>query len=264
MIPTLSTNSIFGRIEEESRDFRIGPVSEWPADSSDKVSSDPARSSGRYTRVISKPDGHLFYEVSSKLSDKTLIQVDVKYSEFPGEMTPIAIVMGGVIPAKIDENILYAELAKTEHGVTKHERVFMPMIRPQKDERNWAAYMTWAANPGNWKPQVVGLNYSQKVRNCGERLTLSSQLGGSPVVLQTDHGAQVVRREKRTIAVCRFVPVCTEGIMSRSWYFGLREAMYFLLLIGKSLTESAAAGPSPEPADVVRRMEPAIRLLTYL
>jgi hypothetical protein len=251
-------------MDEESRDFRQGAALEWPRVSAVKAAKDKLRNPKGYTRVLDKPDDYMFYEFTTRFADRTVVQVDVKYSENQDELIPIGIAMGGEVSVPIDDNIILAEKVKNTITGESRDRLFMPLVRQLGAGGDWSTYMAWAASPRNWNPQVVALNYSEKVHEAGAMLTLSSQLGGSSFVLQTGYAAQIVRKSGRTLVVCRFVPVCAEGLLSQSWYFGLREAIYFLSVVKESLKETAPASFPKAHKDIIRYPEPIFDLLAII
>ncbi|MFA6449002.1 MAG: hypothetical protein WCX65_06035 [bacterium] len=258
MFPTVNIRSLFKIIDEESRDFRIGGALEWPRVSSPGVAKEPLRNPKRYTRVLDNPDEHLFYEFSTKFADIAVVQVDIRYTDNKDEFIPVGLVLGGAIPVPIDDNILFTEKAKQSITGEIRQRIFVPLARRQRAGTDWSNYIAWASSPRNWTPQVTALNYSTKAHDAGARLTLSAPLGGTSFVLQSPYGAQIVRKGDRTVIACRVVPVCAEGLLSRSWYFGLREAVYFLTVIKQSLKENAPAKFSDANKDVIRYPEPVI------
>jgi hypothetical protein len=263
MNPTLHVNKIFRIIDEETIDFRKGAVREQVS-GAESHPYEPLHGTKRYTRVLSSPDDRICYEVTTRFSERTMIQVDVRRSETESEVTPIGFAMGGTIPALVDCNLLLLELEKRNIISDRREPISIPLLRDQKESRAWDNYIAWACDPRNWNPQVHALNYSPEVRDAASRITTSAQLGDSSFVLQCDYIAQVIRKSGKTIVLCRFVPVCTAGIMSESWYFGMREAIYLLMFIKRILVENA---PSKVPAtfkSIVRYRELIIDRLAFI
>ncbi len=242
----------------------MGVVSEWPRLKDDSGYRESLKEPERYTRVLDQPAESFFYEFGAKFADRILLQLDVAYSKAHGEFTPIGAVMGGVIDARIDDNIVCVELEKQAITGPRRNRIFIPVVREKREDREWDNYVTWAANPRNWNPQVVALNYSTKVGDAAKRLAMNAPLGGASFVLQADYCAQVVRKHGRTIAVCRFVPVCTEGLMSASWYFGLREAVYFLTVVKEALSSTAPVENNLHHKNIIRWPEPVIDRLAVI
>ncbi len=264
MVPTLNIKRIFRIIEEETRDLRTGVVSEWPRLKDDSGYKESLKEPERYTRVLDQPGEQFFYEFSSKFAGATLLQLDVRYSQVPGEFTPIGAAIGGVIGVPLDDNIACVEIERQAITGPRRDRVFIPMVREKQDDREWENYITWAANQRNWNPQVVALNYSTKILDAVKRLSFTAPLGGASFVLQAHYCAQIIRKSGRTMAVCRFVPVCSEGLMSASWYFGLREAVYFLIVVKETLASVAPAGNTSRLRDIVRWPEPVIDRLAVI
>ncbi|HPI78365.1 MAG TPA: hypothetical protein PLK80_16670, partial [bacterium] len=86
----------------------------------------------------------------------------------------------------------------------------------------------------------------------------------SGFMLQADYAAQVIRENGRTVALCKFVPVCASGIMSSTWYFGLREAVFFLTIIKKLLRENSAARLPKDFQSITRVREPLMDILAHV
>lgn len=263
-LPTVHTNKIFRIIDEESSDFRTTPVREWPRMKSAARDYDRLKAPERYTRVLDDPDESLFYEISTKFSDQTLIQIDVRHSGTESEVTPLGIVMGAVIQPLTDQNILFIEQEMRSVISERRKRFFIPLVRDQKESRAWENYVVWASDPRNWSPQIHALNYSPEVRDAGSRITLSAPMGESSFVLQCAYGGQVLRKAGKTVSLCRFVPTCAEGIMSKNWYFGLREAIYFLMVVRKVLSENAPPRVHAAYKNIIRYNEPVIDRLVVI
>jgi len=264
MVPTIHINRIYRIIDEETADFRSTTVWELLGSAAPVRRYEPLREPARYTRVLNKPDTRLFYEICSKFAERTLIQVDARVSETKSRLTPLAIVMGGIIAASIDHNIIFTEIEKRSIISTRRERLFIPVVRTPADSRTWENYVEWACSPDNWGLQLHALNHSPEARDAGSRITLSAPLGESSFVLQCDYGAQITVVNKKTAVLCRFVPVCAAGIMSESWYFGLREAIYFLTVIKKILLENTLPKQARRSKKPIRYPEPALDMLSRM
>jgi hypothetical protein len=261
---TIHDNKIYRIIEEESREFRSTPAISLQQGEPPSPAGEKLKEPVRYTRVLDKPDRRLFYRVGTKFSEQTFIQVNAKSSEVEGRVAPLSIVMGGVVDAVPDSSLMCVEFEERSLVAERRERLFVPLLRNPADSRAWRIYLKWASEPENWTPQAVALNYSKDARNAASRLNLSAPLGESGFMLQADYAAQVVRENGKTMALCKFVPVCASGLMSSTWYFGLREAIYLLTIMKKILKENSAPRLPKDFQPIVRIREPMMDMLAHV
>ncbi len=243
-------------MDEETADFRRTPVNQWQIDASMVRGYDNIKENKRYTRVIDVPDGYIFYDFVTEYFEKAMTQVAYRTSRTQGEITPLKVVFGGVVKTQIDSSILLVEHKNKSIIGNSNSRYYISVLRDPSESIEWEGYVEWAIQPENWTPNVTTLNYTGETVNAAKRLRLSSPLGDSRFVLQCKYGCQVFRKDGKTFVTCCVVPECSTGLMSVSWYLGLREAYICAREIAKSLKGNAPAMKTKDNKNIIRYHEP--------
>jgi len=252
-------------IDQETRDLRIGSVKELRPLILSSSKNEPVKAPKRYSRVLNRIDQFCFYEIATKFSKSTIIQIALLNSDVETVKTPISIAVGGVFNGLLYNNISYEEhTVKSVISDLRREKIFIPLLEDPAKKSAWKNYVVRASDPNNWNPQIYNLNNSPEIQSTSLRISTSSDLGGSGYVVENDIAGQILMLpdKRKTVAVINLSPRCTEGIMSMTWNFNIMETIFILNCIKKIIRENA---PNEIGIDFIgyrRKHEPLIDMLS--